>query len=59
LHRIWIANVKYQDWKQVERRASSDLGFYGYEIVFMPEFFKEMREWEMSPPQPASAGAAR
>lgn len=56
---IWIANAKYQDWKQVKWRGSTDLGFYGYEIVFMPEFFKEMRERELSLGQPAAAGATQ
>jgi hypothetical protein len=45
---IWIAYAKYQDWKQVKWRGSNSAGFYGYEIAFMPEFFREMREWELA-----------
>lgn len=46
---IEIANAAYKDWGEVRWRGSTTNGFYGYEIAFMPEFFKEMTERAFGP----------
>ncbi len=34
-----IADAYYEDWKEVRSRSSSRIGFYGYEMVYPPDFF--------------------
>ncbi len=46
---IEIANAAYKDWGEVRWRGSTTNGFYGYEIAFMPEFFREMTERAFGP----------
>jgi len=50
----WLAIAKgvYKDWGQVKWRGSTSSGFYGYEIAFMPQFFREMTELENGPLPP-------
>ena len=39
---IEIARAAHKNWSEVRWRGSTSSGFYGYEIGFMPEFFREM-----------------
>ena len=56
----WLAIAKgvYKDWGEVKWRGSTSAGFYGYEIAFMPQFFREMSELDSGPfrPRPGSSG---
>jgi hypothetical protein len=46
---IEIAKGARKDWSEVRWRGATNSGFYGYEIAFMPEFFREMTEREAGP----------
>ncbi len=45
-----IAQGFYDDWKQVKDRGTTDMGFYGYEMIFTPEFFTIMYRLETEGP---------
>ncbi len=50
----------YDDWKAVKDRGTTDMGFYGYEMIFTPEFFTIMHGLEApaEAEQPADASSA-
>jgi len=50
---LTIAASAYSDWKSVKYRGTTDLGFYGYEIIFPLDFFSIMGRLE----SPSQSGA--
>jgi hypothetical protein len=52
-----IAQRAYRDAQVIKPRSSTDLGFYGYEMIFPPDFFTIMHELEQSPAGPPAPPA--
>jgi hypothetical protein len=41
-----LAKSFYAREREVRWRGSTSTGFYGYEIAFVPEFFREVKDWK-------------
>jgi hypothetical protein len=53
-----IARGVARDWAQVKWRGSTSSGFYGYEIAFMPQFFREVVDLARGRPSPGHSSGS-